>query len=209
LLGVFVLAASMSVAEQFVIWTTTPRPPRLSFLVGGFIFSAVAVWAAVVGTLALIMTGFGYLQVAGSGMSPTLLKGERLLYAKRLDTERLRHGSVVLFRLSEKSAWGQPGWLTVGRILAVPGDRLAIRDRSYTVNGGPGPPIAVTKPYAPILRVPEEPESITVPGECYFIVQDDPLNSYDSRVLFWMEGNAVASEQLFYLNGRGLFTRVE
>ena len=209
LLGVFVVAVSLNAAEQFIIRKASPRPPGPSFLVGGFYLAAVAIWAAAVGTLALFLTGFGSVQLAGSGMSPTLQKGERLLYAKRANTERLGRGSIVIFRLSEKSAWGQPGWLTVERILAVPGDRMAIRDRSYSVNGGPGPLVAVTKPFAPILHVPEEPESITVPAECYFIVQDDPLNSYDSRVLFWMESKAVASDQQFRLSGQGLFTRVE
>lgn len=208
-LGIIFLAVGLGVAEQFVVGRAASGPQGPAFLVAGFVVTAVGVWVAMLGVVVLLLTGFGSLQMAGSGMSPTLQKGERLVYARRAPTEQLGRGSLVLFRLSEKSAWGQPGWLTVGRILAVPGDRLAIRDQSYLVNGAPGPEIGATRPYDPVLVVPEEPESITVPPECYFIVQDDPRNSYDSRVLSWMEGKRIASDRLFQWRGGGLLTRVE
>lgn len=208
-LGVFGVAASLSVTEQFVTKRASARLSGPSFLVGGFPFAAVVIWVAVIGTLALLLTGFGSLQMAGGGMSPTLLKGERLLYAKGAGAGRIGRGAVVIYRLSKESAWGQPGWLTVGRILALPGDRLAIRDRSYAVNGELGPQVAVTEPYAPVIQVPPEPEAIKVPSGCYFVVQDDPPNGYDSRVLSWVEENAIVGDRLFYLSGRGLVKRVE
>jgi len=116
------------------------------------------------GALVVLFLGFGSVQMAGDGMSPTLEKGERLLYSKRVDPYRLRPGTVIAYHLSGESAWGQPGWLTISRILAMPGDRLAIRAETYVVNGKVGPTVAGTQPYAPVVRVPLEPDALTVPA---------------------------------------------
>ena len=97
----------------------------------------------------------------------------------------------------------------MSRILAVPGDRLAVRGGKYVVNGEPGPAVADTRPYAPVLDVPQEPDAITVPEGRYFIVQDDPTNSYDSRRYPWVEGRNIVGDRMYYLSGRGLFKSVE
>ena len=100
-----------------------------------------------------------------------------------------------------------PGIL--GPILAVAGDRLAVRGGRYVVNGEPGPAVAVTQPYEPVVSVPTEPDAITVPDGRYFVVQDDPANGYDSRVLSWVQGHNIVADRMYYLSRRGLLKPVE
>lgn len=207
--GVFAVAAMLSLAEQFACKWATPQPARTSFLVGSFPAASILFWAAFVGALGVFFSGFGSFQTAGAGMSPTLEKGERFLYSKRVDPGRHRRGAIILYRLSEHSAWGQPNWLTVSRILAVPGDRLTIRGGIYVVNGEAGPAVAGTQPYAPVVNVPSEPDATTVPEGQYFIVQDDPAASYDSQVLSWAEGRNIVADRIYYLSSRGLLKPVE
>jgi len=208
-IGLFTAAAVLSVIEQFACKWATPRPAGPEFLVSGLPVAAVLFWTAIVGTLAVLYWGFGSLQLAGAGMSPTLEKGGRMLYSKRADPGRHQRGAVVVYGLSDSSAWGQPGWLTVGRILAVPGDRLAVRGGRYVVNGAPGPAVAVTEPHGPVVSVPSEPDAVTVPEGRFFVVQDDPANGYDSRVLSWVEGRNIVADRMYYLSGRGLLKSVE
>jgi len=208
-LGVFALAAALSLTEQVACRRATLRPPGPGFLVAGLPVAGTLVWAAAVGALVVLFFGFGSLRMGGTGMSPTLEKGERLLYSKRINPDRLGRGAVILYQLSERSAWGQPGSLTLSRILAVPGDRLSVRGGAYVVNGAVGPAVADTRPYAPVVSVPSEPDGITVPEGHYFITQDDPEASYDSRVLSWVEGRHVVANQMFYLSHRGLLNPVD
>jgi signal peptidase I len=209
LVGSFAIALVLGVAEQVAVKRMSPpaAPPR--FLTAGFVLAAAAAWLAAAVVLVLFFTRYGSLQLAGGGMSPTLVKGERLLYEKRVDPERLRRGAVIIYRLSGGSAWGRPGWLMVSRILAVPGDRLSIREGRYLVNGGAGPAVGVTDPHQPVIDVPPAPESVTVPEGRYFIVQDSPQEGFDSRVLSWVEGDDVVATKLYYLSGRGLLEPVE
>ncbi len=208
-LGIFALAAALSMAEQFACKRATLQPPSPGFLVGGLPVALTLLGATAACALVALILGFGSLVVAGGGMSPTLENGERFLYSKRFNADRLRHGAVIVYRLSEESAWGKPGSLTVSRILGMPGDWLAVKDGNYVVNGNVGPPVADTRPYAPVLSVPSEPDEITVPENHYFIVQENPAAGYDSRVLSWVEGQSVVADRLFHFSTHGLLNLVE
>jgi signal peptidase I len=126
-----------------------------------------------------------------------------------VDPERLSRGTVILYRLSSHSAWGTAGWLVVSRILAVPGDRLSIREGQYLVNGESGPPVAETGQHAPVIQVPLAPAALTVPENCYFIVQDDPANGLDSRVLSWVEASDITSTSLYYLRASSVLKVID
>src|SRR5437868_1311925 len=128
---------------------------------------------------------------------------------RMVDSQRLRRAAPIVYKLSNQSAWGQPGWVTISRILAAPGDRLSVRDGRYLVNEVVGAPVATTGPYAPVIAVPEAPTSIQVPEECYFIVQDSAGQGYDSRVLAWIKRADVVSRELYYLRARELLKRVD
>jgi signal peptidase I len=208
-LGILVVALTLSLTEQFACKRAALQPLRSHFLVTRFPVAVILFWSTAVCAMIALILGFGSLQLAGSGMSPTLGKGERFLYSKRLDADRLQHGTVIVYRLSDASAWGKAGWLTVGRILATPGDRLAIRDRSYVVNGKVGPVVADTRPYDPVVSVPSEPDAITVLENHYFVAQDNPSGGYDSRVLSWVQGENIVADRLFHFGVHDFLRPVE
>lgn len=207
--GVLAVAVVLSLAEQAAVVWSAPRPPGPRWLVAGYPAATALLWLAVVGALVAFFAGFGVMQLAGDGMAPTLVRGERFLYSRRVDPDRLGRGAVIVFHLSEQTAWGRAGLTNVGRILAGPGDRLAIRGGRYEVNGDPGPPAAETGALAPVVRVPFAPNALTVPADRFFVVQDDPAQGYDSRVLSWADRDRVVGNRLYYLSSRGWFRPVE
>jgi signal peptidase I len=196
----------LGLGERLAVKTVDPRVPSPRLLVEGFPFACSAHWLCLGIALVLLLTRFGSVQLAGSGMAPTLGKGERAVYHRRVDPERLNRGTVILYRLSSHSAWGTAGWLVVSRILAVPGDRLSIREGQYLVNGESGPPVGETGQYAPVIQVPLAPAALTVPENRYFIVQDDPANGLDRRVV---EASDVTSTSLYYLRASSVLKVID
>jgi signal peptidase I len=203
-LGGLVLATALWVTEQLAVKRLTLRVPK-----PGFLIASAVTWLAVASVLVLLFTHFGYLRMVGIGMSPTLGIGERFFYHKRVESERLRRGVVVVYKLSDRSAWGKPGMLVVSRILAVPRDQLSIRDGRYLINGEGGPAVAVTGEYMPVIQVPLAPDTVTVPDNYYFVVQDSPQDGFDSRVLSWVEAKDIVGTRLYYVSGRGILKPVE
>ncbi len=203
------VATGFWVGEQLTTVWMTPRAPGPAMLVSGFPFVVSLKWLAAGIVLILILYNFGSLRLLGTGMSPTLEKGELVLYHKRAGDERLRRGVVIVYRLSSQSAWGQPGWITISRILAVPGDRLSVQGTGYVVNGEAGPAVGPTGQHTPVISVPSAPEAITVPENCYFIVQDSPSGGFDSRILSWVQRNDVVSTELYYLRANGILKTVK
>lgn len=208
-LAILGTAAALSIAEQSAIKKCSILTPSPDFLVRGFLAAAAVMWIGAGLVLILFFARFGSLQLVGSGMAPTLEKGERVLYEKRVDAERLRRGVIIAYRLSNRSAWGEPGVLMISRILAVPGDQLSIRDGKYVINGEDGPPVAVTNPYTPVLEIPAAPETLTLDTSRFFIIQESPTGGFDSRVLSWVDGDAIISTQMYYLSLRGVLKAVE
>jgi signal peptidase I len=139
-------------------------------------------------------------------MSPTLRIGERLVYDKRVDWDRVKPGSIILYKNADDSAWGKPGVLVTARVLAGPGDRLSIENDNYLVNGNRGPKIVDARGHVTVMDVPSSPKATTVPEDCYYIVQD---SGYDSRVLSWVRKNRIVGSRLWYLSGRGIFRIIE
>src|SRR5262249_52138645 len=108
-----------------------------------------------------------------------------------------------------EAAWGRPSDVVIARILAGPGDRLAARDGQYLVNGNSTWPIGATGRLQPVLSVPTEQNPVTVPSECYFVVQDDPRNSFDSQILCWGKQERIIGTNVFFFSGRGFAKTVQ
>jgi len=141
-------------------------------------------------------------------MSPTIRNGERLVYQKRVWPDELRRDRVIVFRTSDRSAWS-PGSLAVVRILALPGDRMAVSDDQYWVNGVAGPSVGNVGDGPPVVDVPQAPAEFVVPEDCYFVRQDDPTGSFDSSVLSWAERKHIVGTRVWYLRSEAFLKLVE
>lgn len=207
--AVLVVATAMWLAEQIVIKKAAIRTPKPSILDRGFIAATSTMWLAVVLATGLLLTAFGSLRMAGSGMSPTFENAERLIYHKYVNWQSVQPGSIIVYKNADDSAWGQPGWLVVSRILAGPGDHISIQNGEYVVNEHAGPPVADTGEHDVVLEIPPSPESLTVPEDCYFIVQDSPASGFDSRVMSWVRADNIVGSHLWYFSSRGICKPVE
>ena len=166
-------------------------------------------WLAVAVAVGLLVAEFRPLRMVGSGMEPTLEEAERLVYHRYVDRQSVRPGAVIVYENAEDSGWGEPDWIVISRVLAGPGDEIAIQDGRYVVNGTAGPPVAAPGRYDVVVNVPASPESVTVPDGRYFVVQDAPNGSLDSRVLSWVHTDDILASRLWYLSPRGFFKPVE
>jgi signal peptidase I len=195
--------------EQVACRKLTPRAPQPRILVGGFRAAGMIGWLGAAAVVVLLLALVGAAQVAGDGMSPTLEKGERLLYEKRVKRAHLRRGAVIIYRLSERSEWGKPGALMTSRILAVPGDELSIREGKYLVNGQERQSVAPIGSHSRVIPVPSAPSAITIPRDHFFVIQDSPNHGLDSRVLSWVERDEIDGARLYLMSGRGIFKPVQ
>lgn len=114
---------------------------------------------------------FEPLRVVGNSMDPTLKEEDRVLVLKLLDARR---GELVVFKNPL-----DPLQNVIKRVVAVEGDRVAIRDGRLLVNGR-----EVGEPY---LVHPSDrdsqldfPETTVGPGRI-FVLGDNRVVSHDSR----------------------------
>jgi signal peptidase I len=207
-IALLVIATVLWLAEQYAVKKGAVRAPGPSILVRGFIASGTLMCLAAVVVACLLLAAFGSLRMAGTGMSPTLEPGERLLYHKRVDWDLVTPGAVIVYKNASESAWGQPGWIMISRIIAGPGDKISLHNEQYVVNGDVRALVGETGQYEMALDIPASPQSLTVPENCYFMVQDSPLGGLDSRVLSWARAENIVASRLWYL-GRRIGKQVE
>ena len=206
---VVIVATGLWVGEQIAVWRVAIKTPKPSVFVSGYVVSGCVVWVAVALSVGLLVTAFATLRMAGSGMKPTLEPGEMLVYHRYVDWASVTPGAVIVYGNPRDSAWGEPGWIVISRLLAGPGDEISIQDGRYLVNGAPGPAVADTGKYVPVLDIPASPKSATVPGNCYFAVQDSPEGGFDSRVLSWVHSDDIVGSRIWYVSPRRMLKRVE
>jgi signal peptidase I len=132
-------------------------------------------------------------------MNPTLKPNELFVYYKRVDPETVLPASVVVFKNANDSGWGRPGSLVVSRILAGPGDRLAMDGDYYVVNGSRAWRVAAVGERNICIDVPPAPAALVVPDGCYFTVQNTPAQGLDSRVLCWLRKEKIVSSMIWRL----------
>lgn len=195
--------------EISAVKRATIRPGQPGWLARRFWPATALTWAASLAIPALMALEFGRTDITGAGMAPALDAGERVLFRRRIDPADLHAGAVVLFRLPPQARIGEPGMLLVGRLLAVPGDTLSIRNDHYVVNGETTDYLADKKIAIPAVDVPRWPETLKVREGRYFVVQDSPRPGIDSRLLSWIHDRDLVSARLIHVSRRQLFQPVE
>lgn len=142
----------------------------------------------------------GSIRMQGSGMSPELPPGERLIYRKTVQASDLKVGRLILYRLNPENTWISRRVLVMARILATPGDKIAQREGRYIVNGRETvQTIGSVGRYTRAIVVPDDPQTLAVPDGCFFIAQDNPAKSLDSQVLAWARRADIVSTDIRHL----------
>lgn len=205
------VALLLYVIEMIAVRKLAVRVSTRSILQRMFIPLAVTQFAlaGIVG-IVLVRTTGGTLRLHGRGMSPTLPPGARLIYLKHAPASELAVGHLIFFRVNPQNTWTKQPALVVARILAAPGDQLSQTEGRYSVNGNIRHDVASFGKYTRAIVVPESPNSLMVPPDCFFVVQDNPANSLDSQVLSWVRGGDIISTDIRYVAKDGeLFKKVD
>jgi signal peptidase I len=205
-LGSLVSAVLFWTVEYIAVNQVPIRPSGAHSLVSRrFGVICTLAYAGVIAASACIVLNFGTLIVVGDGMIPVVYPGERIVYHKRVTAADRIAGALVAFRVSPQSSWGREGAVVIARILAVPGDKIAVRDGHYQVNGADtGVEVAAVDRYPIVIDVPDAPGQIVAPPDCFFVVQEQLSDALDSRTLSWARRNDVVGTRLWLLSSRGL-----
>jgi len=124
------------------------------------------------------MVRFG--NVPSKSMEPTLQPND--WYVLRLDAYRHhgpRHGDTIVFI-------GADGAPYLKRVIAVPGDKVAIVGGIVWLNGKP-----LDEPYIKERQLVESPIAGTVPADSYFVLGDNRNESADSRDTGFVPAGAI------------------
>jgi signal peptidase I len=134
-------------------------------------------------------------QIPGGSTIPTLLVGDHIFVQKWRTTPA--RGDVIVFRYPFDTSTDY-----INRVVALPGETIAIRDGNLIINGRPVAAHDVEGPCPsrlPRCRLTEESTAdrsyvvlhdrairdfgpVTVPRSSYFVLGDNREDSYDSRV---------------------------
>jgi signal peptidase I len=155
---------------------------------------------------------FQAFKIPTGSMEPNLLVGDHLIVNRMifaptvtgleraiLPDRPIRRGDIIVFKFPQ-----DPERDFIKRVIGLPGDELAMRQKKVYINGTP-----LDEPYAHFLQPPSvdgQPQGdirlenygpVTVPPGQYFMMGDNRDNSEDSR--YW--GFLPAT----YVKGRALF----
>ncbi|HET8930714.1 MAG TPA: signal peptidase I [Acidimicrobiales bacterium] len=165
---------------------------------------ALVEWVVVVGGafgLALLIQTFLFqpFRIPSGSMIPTLENGDRIVVNKlsyRLHS--VNRGDVVVFTTPDCESVDEPKWANCGtvgnyedlvkRVVAVPGDRLAIADDHVYVNGerldepyvNPGAATVQQPPYG-CGFTGTRAHPFVIPDDMVFVMGDNRSDSLDSR----------------------------
>lgn len=173
----------------------------------GSVVSTVAV-LLIAPLVALFLTAFVFqsYQVDGPSMQTTLFNNDRLIVWKVPKTWSKvtghayvpKRGDVIIFVENQLTAYGQdPGKQLIKRVIALPGERLVIKDNTVTVYNKQHPngfDPDKTLPYGKVIPNTSGDIDLTVPKNQVFVMGDNRPNSLDSRVFGPVSTNDIVGK---------------
>ena len=124
--------------------------------------------------------------------SPAVTGVERALLPQRA----IARGDIIVFKSPE-----EPARDMIKRVIALPGERLEVRDKRVYINGAP-----IDEPYAQFIAAPASIPNdsvlvsygpVTVPTGQYFMMGDNRDNSQDSRFWGFLPATYIKGDALF------------
>jgi signal peptidase I len=170
---------------------TPPKRHREGF---GSIVSTVAV-LLIAPLVAVILTAFVFqsYQVDGPSMQTTLYNNDRLIVWKVPKTWSKitghqyvpNRGDVIIFVEDQISSFGEePSKQLIKRVIALPGERIVVKDNKATVFNKEHPDgfqPDQTLPYGNVIEQTSGDIDMVVPKDKVFVMGDNRPNSLDSR----------------------------
>lgn len=120
--------------------------------------------------------------VRQSSMEDTLHNNDyMIMYRQAYKNNDPERGDIVIFQSDLPNDVGEGNKLLIKRVIGLPGDELAIKDDQLYINGEAYKEDYLKDGYTPIVDVPAEGETFTVPDGSYFCMGDNRAGSMDSR----------------------------
>jgi signal peptidase I len=150
-----------------------------------FDFAKTLVIAFLLAQLVMVSVAQAF-QVEQYSMEPTLLPHDRVLVNKFIYRFRPPHrGDVIVLRYPR-----DPGRNYIKRIVALPGDRVEIKNGHLLING-----VQVQEVYLNGSPTGDYgPEA--VPGDSFFVLGDNRNNSEDSRAFGFLRRDQVVGQAI-------------
>lgn len=164
---------------------------------------STAIYAIVVAVLLRVFVVGAY-EIPSHSMENTLLPGDYIVVSKlayRID--EIHRGDIVIFRHHDSTTTGS-NQLFIKRVVALPGDTVALTEDAVIINGVPLP----TPPQAKIPASPLPPsvahrDPIVVGADSVYVIGDNRRNSYDSRYWGNVAMNDIKGSPLFIYWSQG------
>jgi signal peptidase I len=181
-------AAAADPTEQPSPKRPEPSHPLLRDI--GALLVKVAVIAAMF--VALFTFVFGFFRYDDVSMKPSVKSGDAVLYY-RLDRDYIAE-DVCVFTYQDK--------LTCGRVVAVAGDTVDIRDNQLLVNGSYQQETDIYSDTTQFENGPEMP--LTVPEGSVFVLGDNRSTATDSRIIGCISTDDTQGTVIAIVRRRGI-----
>lgn len=167
-----------------------------------------------ISTLALLLAVGGYLfffrirLVPSASMYPNLEVGETVFCITIHRSEDISRGDIVVFSpyTQQNNYLNVPETersdVYVKRVIGLPGDSVSISSNTLYINGQP-----YDEPYLVPGTVLLDFKEIEVPENCFFMMGDNRMNSFDSREYGCIPFENLQSKELFHFDSLPLILR--